>query len=45
MLTPVALTSEAEVNDVKKLAKTSPAESVVTGWVAAAKETEPKITH
>ena len=34
-----------EVNDAKHLAKTSPAESIVSGWIAAAKETEPKISH
>ncbi len=34
-----------EVNAEKKLAKTSPAASVVQGWVDAAKGMEPKITH
>jgi predicted flap endonuclease-1-like 5' DNA nuclease len=35
----------AEVNTAKKLAKAVPAESVVAGWIAAAKTTEPKISH
>ena len=35
----------AEVNEAKKLTRAVPAESVVTGWINEAKETEPKITH
>ena len=35
----------AEVNAEKKLAKAVPAASVVQGWIDAAKETEPLITH
>ena len=34
-----------EINDVKKLARTTPAVSVVKGWVEQAKTTEPTITH
>ena len=33
------------VNDEKKLAKVSPAASVVQGWIDAAKDLEPMITH
>jgi predicted flap endonuclease-1-like 5' DNA nuclease len=35
----------AEVNALKKLARTSPATSIVDRWIAQAKTTEPKITH
>ena len=35
----------AEVNEEKKLARTSPAASVVEGWVDAAKKMKPTITH
>jgi predicted flap endonuclease-1-like 5' DNA nuclease len=34
-----------EVNDQKNLAKSSPAASVVQGWVDKAKTMEPKISH
>ncbi|MFH1842691.1 MAG: DUF4332 domain-containing protein, partial [bacterium] len=34
-----------EVNDDRKLAKTSPAATVVEGWVAQAKSIDPKITY
>ena len=34
-----------EINDQKHLAKSSPAESVVSGWVEAAKGTTPVISH
>lgn len=34
-----------EVNEAKKLARTSPAESVVAGWIEAAKQLDPKISH
>ena len=34
-----------EVNDEKNLAKTSPAESLVTDWIEQAKTMEPLITH
>ena len=34
-----------EVNDEKKLARSTPAESVVSGWIEEAKGTEPTITH
>ena len=34
-----------EINDQKNLAKTSPSESMVTDFIAKAKETEPLITH
>ena len=34
-----------EVNGEKKLAKTSPAASVVQKWIDAAKELDPTITH
>jgi len=33
------------VNDEKKLAKVSPTASVVQGWIDAAKDLEPMITH
>lgn len=35
----------AEVNATKKLARVAPAQSVVEGWVAAAKKMDPKISH
>ena len=35
----------AEINDEKKLAKNTPAESVVADWVEQAKKMEPTITH
>jgi predicted RecB family nuclease len=35
----------AEVNEAKNLANATPAESIVAGWITAAKETEPKISH
>ncbi len=35
----------AEVNGEKKLAKTSPAESVIQGWIDAAKGMEPTVAH
>ncbi len=35
----------AEINEKKKLARTSPSTSVVAGWVEAAKTMEPKISH
>ena len=35
----------AEVNAEKKLAKAVPSLDQVTAWVAAAKETEPMISH
>jgi len=35
----------AEVNEAKKLARTAPAETVVEGWIQAAKTMEPKISH
>ena len=35
----------AEVNAEKNLAKSTPAESVVSEWIAQAKEMEPTITH
>ncbi|HGY91544.1 MAG TPA: DUF4332 domain-containing protein [Planctomycetes bacterium] len=34
-----------EINQEKKLAKTTPAESVVAGWIEAAKTMEPTIKH
>lgn len=34
-----------EVNDEKKLSRTSPAESIVEGWVAQAKELKPGISY
>ncbi len=34
-----------EVNDEKKLAKTSPSESVVAKWVEAAKTMDPKLSY
>lgn len=34
-----------EINDQKKLARTAPAETVIRGWIEAAKKMEPKITH
>ncbi len=34
-----------EINGEKNLAKTSPAVSVVVGWVDQAKQMDPKITH
>lgn len=34
-----------ELNDEKKLAKSSPAESVVAGWIESAKSTTPAISH
>ena len=34
-----------EVNEAKNLANATPAESIVAGWIDAAKSTEPKITH
>lgn len=38
-------TKMKEVNDRKRLAKASPAETVVQGWIDAAKKMEPTITH
>lgn len=38
-------TKMAEVNGEKNLAKSSPAASVVQGWIDQAKTTEPTITH
>lgn len=38
-------TKMKEINEVKKLAKTSPSASVVDGWVEQAQGMEPKITH
>ena len=35
----------AEVNALKNLAKTAPAESVVSGWIEEAGQLEPLITH
>ena len=35
----------AEVNGEKKLAKSVPSESVVQGWIDAAKGVEPRVTH
>jgi predicted flap endonuclease-1-like 5' DNA nuclease len=35
----------AEINGEKKLAKTSPSESVVEGWVDQAKTMDPKISY
>ena len=35
----------AEVNEEKKLAKASPSESVVAGWVEEAKGMDPKLTY
>ena len=35
----------AEVNEAKNLANATPAQSIVEGWVSAAKGTEPKISH
>ncbi len=34
-----------EINAAKKLAKATPSQSVVEGWIAQAKKTEPKITY
>jgi hypothetical protein len=34
-----------EINDEKNLANAAPAESVVEGWVAKAKELDPKISY
>jgi len=34
-----------EVNELKKVARTSPATSIVQGWIDAAKSMDPKITH
>jgi len=34
-----------EINAQKKVAKSSPAESVVAGWIEEAKQLEPKISH
>ena len=34
-----------EVNDVKKLSKTSPSEKTITKWVEAAKKMQPKLTY
>ena len=34
-----------EVNDAKNLANATPAASVIEGWIAEAKNTEPTITH
>ncbi len=34
-----------EVNDVKNLANATPADSVVEGWITAAKTMDPKITY
>lgn len=34
-----------EINEAKKLAKTSPSEGMVERWVEAAKNTEPAISH
>jgi len=34
-----------EINEEKKLARVSPAASVVQGWIEQAKTTEPKISH
>ena len=38
-------TKLAETNAEKKLAKSVPSESQVSQWIAAAKETEPMISH
>jgi len=38
-------TKMAEINGEKKLAKATPAVTVVADWVAKAKETDPLITH
>ena len=35
----------AEINDEKKLAKNTPAESVVSDWIEQAKKMEPTISH
>jgi predicted flap endonuclease-1-like 5' DNA nuclease len=34
-----------EVNQAKNLANATPAETIVAGWIAAAKDTEPTISH
>ena len=34
-----------EVNEAKNLANATPAQSIIEGWVTAAKATEPKISH
>jgi predicted flap endonuclease-1-like 5' DNA nuclease len=38
-------TKMAEINGQKKLAKTSPAESVIAGWIEKAKGMQPTIMH
>jgi len=38
-------TKMAEINSAQNLAKTSPAEKLIAGWVEAAKNTTPTITH
>jgi nucleotidyltransferase/DNA polymerase involved in DNA repair len=38
-------TKMKEVNEAKNLANATPAESVVTAWIDAAKGTEPKMTY
>lgn len=34
-----------EVNETKKLVRSTPAESIVTGWIAQAKELPPMLTY
>jgi predicted flap endonuclease-1-like 5' DNA nuclease len=38
-------TKMADVNEEKKLAKASPAQSVVEGWIAQAQKTDPMISY
>lgn len=38
-------TKMAEVNDEKKLARVSPPETTITGWIEAAKGMDPKLTY
>ena len=35
----------AEVNEAKKLARTSPPEKTIQGWIDAAKTMDPKISY
>ena len=38
-------TKMAEVNEQKKLSKTSPVESVIAGWIEKAKTMEPGVSY
>lgn len=38
-------TKMAEINGAKNLAKTTPVSKMITGWIDAAKDIEPTITH